>query len=246
MGFSGGRLALRSAEAAWAAGAPSQRPHGAGRRKGRHQEWHAQWALFLALAAGAREAGRARDAGRFYSLIARGNRGRGVREPWRQPDALPWQTPRACGGGERASTGALGNHKALVAGRPRVPRSPETPNVNVSWQRVQLLDGPRPPARAAAHQGEPPTFASSAARGPLGNGVRSLVGVRPCGDYNSQNAPPAQGLCCTLPLAQSFSSCRLGRVVFSRPPELAAPPAQATVRFQALLYTQSRFVSSCD
>ena len=47
---------------------------------------------------GRRSAGGRRNAGRPYRLIALGNRGRGARRPRRQPDVLPWRTPRARGG----------------------------------------------------------------------------------------------------------------------------------------------------
>ncbi|XP_045408558.1 uncharacterized protein LOC123638773 [Lemur catta] len=155
--------------------------------------------------------------------------------------------------GERVSTGALGSHKALVAVRPRVPRSPETPNVNVSWWRLQLLHRPCPrggsspsaPAvcllRGARAAGKwSAELGWGEGRGPAGTTTPRMH--RRLGGFAASSFSPRLSLVFLKPSPLSAE----GGMVFSGSAELAAPSAEATVRFQPLLYTQSRFVSSCD
>ncbi|EHB10717.1 hypothetical protein GW7_13047 [Heterocephalus glaber] len=77
-GFSCG---WRGPGAAWAAGAPRQRPPEVARRREVHHDRSPT--LLLSGADGA---------GRPYPLIVLGSRGRGARRPRRWPDALPWRT----------------------------------------------------------------------------------------------------------------------------------------------------------
>lgn len=73
---------------------PRQRPQGAGRREAGTVADPADRPSFLPRPT---ERGWRRAARSPYPFIAPGSRGRGARRPRRQPDALPWRTPRACG-----------------------------------------------------------------------------------------------------------------------------------------------------
>lgn len=112
--------------AARAAGAPSAAPPGGGTGAVRGRRGPS-------FAPG--PAGRAarRDAGRPYPLIAPGSRGRVARRPRRQPDVLPWRTPRARGRetGRAQRRAAATRPSSLSAGadeggRWEAPQLPET------------------------------------------------------------------------------------------------------------------------
>lgn len=173
--------------------------------------------------AGTTESPEERAARRHYRLIAPGSRGRGVQRPAANGRAAMADTE-----GESVSRGWRGGRKALAAARASSPRPSETPEANHSPRPPPplLLRSPPPPPRQLITK-HPLCSDSAAARGLLGNGVRSSVpaaGLRPTRNYNSQDSALLRVLPCSLlflsPVPLVFWShhlCRLLASVLKKP-----------------------------